>query len=79
MTTLYRVEAYSLHLNQTQQRIDLGNDPLLADEAYAQRVAESFAQQLNQQFHQHTADWSARTTAYEHYDLPPLTIIGGLG
>jgi hypothetical protein len=66
MSTRYRVQAYSRRLNQTQQRMDLTNDPLLADQAYAQKVANSFAQVLNQQQSSHTADWQGRVSAYEH-------------
>ena len=70
MTIRYRVQAYSKRLNQTQQRMDLTNDPLLGQQNYAQRVADSFAQVLNQQQSSHTADWQGRVSAYEHRENP---------
>jgi hypothetical protein len=66
MATRYRVLAHSQSQGQTQQSMDLANDPMLADPAYAQRCADSYAGKLNSDFKMHCCDWKGRIEPYEH-------------
>jgi len=66
MATRYRIFAYSPTHNQKQQQHDLMDNALLADPAYAQQVAESYANGLNSNFFLHVCDWKPSIEAYEH-------------
>lgn len=74
MATRYRIFAYSRHLNQKQQLMDLQNDALLENQGYAQQHAQSYAQRLNQDFFMHTNDWAPSVEGYEHVSSEADTI-----
>ena len=58
MATIYRIQAYSPSLNQTQTQVDLANlIPESMTLAEANTLAASFAAVKNRNFDMHTCDW----------------------
>jgi len=58
MATIYRIQAYSPSLNQTQTQIDLANivnESMTVSEANT--LARSFAEVKNRNFDMHVCDW----------------------
>lgn len=60
MQTGYTVYAYSEQLHQEIRQFNLHDMTPQSNEQLAQRMAESFAQQLNTNHHMHTQDWTAK-------------------
>jgi hypothetical protein len=50
--------------------MDLWDNNFLEDASYAQRMADSYADRLNQQTYLGTRDWRGSIEAYEHVDNP---------
>ena len=56
----YAILAFSYSKNETQRELNLENNPRVTDQAYAQKIAESFAMRLNQNQFLNATDWVAR-------------------
>jgi len=78
MSTRYRIYAYSQTHHQKQQSMDLLNNTQLSDPVYAQQMAQSYAQRLNQNFFMHAVDWTPSIEAYEHEENPTPFQLPGL-